>query len=78
MDSDTRSFPQWLKRRRLAYDLTQHDLALRVGCSVSLLQKIEAGERRPSKQIAARLVAALDVELDEREALARLARASAK
>ena len=46
------SFGQWLKQRRKALDLTQEEFAQRVGCAVSMLQKIEVDERRPSPQMA--------------------------
>ena len=52
-----RVFSRWLKQRRTALDLTQWDLAERVGCSREAIQKIEAGTRRPSKQIAGLLTA---------------------
>ena len=46
------SFGLWLKARRRSMDLTQPDLAKRVGCSLETIVKIESGERRPSKQVA--------------------------
>ncbi len=36
-------FSRWLRLRRTALDLTQWDLAERVGCSREAIQKIEAG-----------------------------------
>ena len=45
-------FGQWLSRQRKARDLTQEDLAERLGCSIWSIQKMEVGNRRPSKQIA--------------------------
>ena len=51
MDGDL-SFGPWLKQRRKALDLTQHDLAQRVGCSAETIRKIEADRLRPSRQIA--------------------------
>ena len=48
----TASFSEWLKRQRKARDLTQLDLAERLGCSESAIRKFELGERRPSKQVA--------------------------
>jgi predicted ATPase/class 3 adenylate cyclase len=50
MDLPT-SFGYWVRRRRKALDLTQADLARRVGCAEVTIQKIEADERRPSRQI---------------------------
>jgi predicted ATPase/transcriptional regulator with XRE-family HTH domain len=52
---ETDSFGYWVRRRRKALDLTQEDLAQRVGCAAITLRKIEADERRPSSQLAERL-----------------------
>jgi len=49
------SFGAWIQRRRKALDLTQAELAERVGCALGTVRKIETDERRPSKQIATRL-----------------------
>ncbi len=68
------AFNHWLKSRRTALDLTQWDLAERVGCSREAIQKIEAGTRRPSKQIAELLIACLEIPLEERAAFVRWAR----
>src|SRR5437879_9269942 len=43
----TLSFGQWLKQNRKSLDLTQEDLAERIGCSYISIHKIEADERRP-------------------------------
>jgi predicted ATPase/transcriptional regulator with XRE-family HTH domain len=69
------SFGEWVRRRRKALDLTQDALALRVGCSVPTIRKIEADERRPSAQIAALLANALAVPAGERALFLRTARA---
>ncbi|HET9224445.1 MAG TPA: helix-turn-helix transcriptional regulator, partial [Roseiflexaceae bacterium] len=45
--SDTVSFGYWVRRRRKALDLTQAELAQRVGCAMVTIKKIEADERRP-------------------------------
>ena len=55
------SFGEWLRARRKALDLTQFDLAERVGCAEDTIGRIEAGSRRPSKQVAALLAEALGV-----------------
>ena len=68
------AFNHWLKLRRTALDLTQWDLAERVGCSREAIQKIEAGTRRPSKQIAELLIACLEIPPEERPAFVRWAR----
>src|SRR5260221_6294091 len=67
-------FGSWLRQRRKALDLTQVELAEQVGCSVITIQKIEANERRPSKQIAERLADVLAISLNERAAFVAFAR----
>jgi predicted ATPase/transcriptional regulator with XRE-family HTH domain len=74
MDLET-SFGRWLRQRRRALDLTQDDLARQVGCAIITIQKLEADERRPSRQLAERLADKLLVAPDERAALISLARA---
>ena len=37
----TSSFGYWLRRRRRALDLTQDELALRVGCALGTIKKLE-------------------------------------
>ncbi|MFN8538016.1 MAG: helix-turn-helix domain-containing protein [Thermomicrobiales bacterium] len=69
------SFGQWLRRRRRALDLTQEELAERVFCSAVTIRKIEADERRPSKEVAERLCDQLGIAADERQAFIRSARA---
>src|SRR5512136_2887206 len=68
------AFNHWLKLRRTALDLTQWDLAERVGCSREAIQKIEAGARRPSKQIAELLIACLKIPAEQQAAFVRWAR----
>jgi predicted ATPase/transcriptional regulator with XRE-family HTH domain len=71
------SFGRWLRWRRRTLDLTQDALARRVGCSVVTIRKLEADERRPSVQIAARLADCLEVPGADRLALIAFARAEA-
>lgn len=71
------SFGHWLRWRRRMLDLTQDALARRVGCSVVTIRKLEADERRPSVQIAARLADSLEVAAADRLALIAFARAEA-
>ena len=68
------SFGQWLKKRRKVLDLTQAELAKRVGCAVITIQKIEANERRPSKQMSGLLAEHLDIPGEERQEFVRFAR----
>src|SRR5262245_34437472 len=68
------SFGAWVRRRRKALDMLQKELAGRVGCSVTALQKIERGERRPSRQLAERLAEGLEVPADQRRSFLQVAR----
>ena len=72
------SFGDWLRRRRKALDLTQVALAGRVGCAVVTIQKIEAGARRPSRQIAERLAHQLAIPAQDRAAFLHAARAPSR
>src|SRR5829696_2823112 len=69
------SFGYWLRRRRKALDLTQEELAQQVGCSVGMIRMIEADERRPSRQMAERLIGCLNLGLEDRAAFIKAARA---
>jgi class 3 adenylate cyclase len=70
----TASFGEWVRRRRKALDLTQEQLARQVGCAAITIKKIEADERRPSRQIAERLAESLQLAPAERAAFVRAAR----
>src|SRR5262245_2441978 len=72
--SDGLCFGQWLKRRRKALDLTQEDLARRVGYSVSAIRKVEADKLRPSRRVVESLAGALGIRPEERPAFIRFAR----
>jgi ABC-type oligopeptide transport system substrate-binding subunit/transcriptional regulator with XRE-family HTH domain len=61
------SFGYWVRRRRLALDLTQQALARRVGCSTAAIKKIEHDERRPSRTMATRLAEALGLAPDQQD-----------
>jgi predicted ATPase/transcriptional regulator with XRE-family HTH domain len=69
------SFGTWVKQRRRALRLTQHELAHLVGCSTELLRKIEADARRPSTQIAELLAPALGLPANDHASFVRAARA---
>ncbi len=68
------SFGRWLLQRRKALDLTRDNLSHCVACSAATIRKIEAEERRPSKEIAERLAECLAIAPDERLAFLRFAR----
>ena len=63
---ETASFGYWLRRRRKALDLTQETLAKRLGCAVVTIRKIEADQRRPSRQIAGLLAEILAIPAEDR------------
>src|SRR5262249_53080334 len=65
----------WIAQRRNALGLTQRELASQVACSVETIRKIEAGRRRPSRQIAELLAAKLAVPSEQRSAFVQCARA---
>jgi predicted ATPase/transcriptional regulator with XRE-family HTH domain len=69
------SFGYWLRRRRMALDQTQRQLADQVGCALSMIKKIELDERRPSAPLAERLAAALGVTAEQRHDFLQAARA---
>jgi WD40 repeat protein/transcriptional regulator with XRE-family HTH domain len=68
-------FGNYVRQRRREMDLTQEELARRVGCAAITLRKIEAEDLRPSVQIAERLAMALAIPLEERAEFVRRARA---
>src|SRR5215203_6543474 len=70
------SFGSWLKQCRREAGITRDELAERTACSSITLQKIEAGERRPSRQIALSLAELFHVPPDEHEAFVVFARAA--
>lgn len=72
--NDEVSFGHWVRRRRKALDLTQRQLAERVGCATATIIKIEADERRPSRETAQLLAERLEIPLEERTQFIRVAR----
>ena len=71
---DVAPFGSWLKQRRKTLDLTQGDLAHLVGCSTDTIYRLEAGTRRPSKQIVRRLLAVLEIPADQADTFLSIAR----
>ncbi|MCB9161893.1 MAG: tetratricopeptide repeat protein [Caldilineaceae bacterium] len=63
----TASFGYWVRRQRMALDLTQADLARAVGCATVTISKIERDERRPSRQMAELLAQHLAVPAEEQD-----------
>lgn len=68
------SFGYWVMRRRKALDLTRAVLAQKVSCSPETIKKIESDERRPSRQVAELLAAALAVPAEQRALFMEVAR----
>jgi predicted ATPase/DNA-binding XRE family transcriptional regulator len=68
------SFGQWLRQQRRSRDLTQEELADRIGCSLWAIQKIEVGSRRPSRQMVDLLAGYFAVPGDEIAAFMQFAR----
>lgn len=64
--SDTPSFGYWLHQRRRALDLTQQELADRVGCARITLRRIENDAIKPSKALALILFEKLGISEPER------------
>ncbi|HET6260905.1 MAG TPA: NB-ARC domain-containing protein, partial [Chloroflexia bacterium] len=46
------TFGQWIKERRKRLDLTREEVARCASCSLATIEKLETGERRPSRQLA--------------------------
>lgn len=67
-------FGEWLRDQRDQLRLTREQFSDRVGCSVALLRKIEAGERRPSEQIAELIANCLSIPPEERSTFVKVAR----
>jgi predicted ATPase/transcriptional regulator with XRE-family HTH domain len=72
-----RAFGRLLRRLRKAHDLTQDALAQRAFCAVDTIKKIEAGLRRPSRQLAEQFADCLALAGDDRAAFLASARAVA-
>lgn len=68
------TFGAWVRIRRRQLDLTQRELGERAGCSAAAIRKIEAEERKPSRQLAELLCRALDIPNGEKEIFLQAAR----
>ena len=69
------SLGRWIKLRRIVLELSQAELARLVGCAEITIRKIEADERRPSAQLAARLAGSLELAPEERVVFVQAAQA---
>ncbi len=61
------SFGHWVQQRRKTLDLTQAELATRLGCAEVTLKKIEQDVRRPSRELSELLADHLAIALADRE-----------
>jgi transcriptional regulator with XRE-family HTH domain len=68
------TFADWVRQRRRTLDLTQAELASRIGCAVVTLRKIEQATRRPSHQLAGLLAQHLAIPAIQQEQFLRMAR----
>src|SRR5207245_2764053 len=68
------SFGQRLRDLRRDSDLSQAELADKAGCSVNTIRKLETDERRPSRELAIRLAAVVELPQREGADFLRLAR----
>jgi predicted ATPase/DNA-binding XRE family transcriptional regulator len=68
------SFGQRLRGLRRDLDLGQAELADRAACSINTVRKLESDERRPSRELAARLADVFELPPRERADFLRLAR----
>jgi transcriptional regulator with XRE-family HTH domain len=74
MPKSITTFADWVRQRRRTLDLTQAELASRIGCAVVTLRKIEQATRRPSLQLAGLLAQHLAIPAIQQEQFLRLAR----
>jgi predicted ATPase/transcriptional regulator with XRE-family HTH domain len=68
------TFGAWVRTRRKQLDLTQSELGKRAGCSEAAIRKIEADERKPSRQLAELLAPALEIPAAEKESFLQFSR----
>ncbi len=68
------TFGAWLRKQRRSVDLSQGELAGRIGCARVTIQKLEAEDLRPSKQLAEAIAQYFGIPPDERAAFVRYAR----
>lgn len=71
---DAPSFGDWLRQRRRALDLTQAELAQRIGCARITIRRIEADELKPSQQLAELFAEHLGISLAQRKSWLQFAR----
>jgi transcriptional regulator with XRE-family HTH domain len=75
--SERETFGPRLKQRRKWLDLTQDALAAQSGCTAATIRKIEADQRRPSRQLVERLAETLQIAAADRAVFHQFARGRA-
>jgi predicted ATPase/DNA-binding XRE family transcriptional regulator len=74
MPETATTFGAWLRHQRRQLDLTQTELAARIGYSVVTIRKLERDELRPSKQLAEQLAQHLGIAVTHRAGVVAFAR----
>lgn len=74
LEQEEFSIGYWIKRRRKALDMTQKDLADRVGCALITIAKIEADQRKPSREIAGLLAEHLNIPVEQHPSFIQILR----
>lgn len=72
--AETVSFGTWLRQKRRELDLSQKAFANQVGCAEITVRRMEAGEYKPSKELALTLFDKLGIRESERPQWVRFAR----
>ena len=73
-ETQTYSFGEWLRLRRIRLHLTQRELAVTIHCSLAMIKKIEVDERRPSPELAELLASSLKISGQDRAIFVEVAR----
>lgn len=60
-----RSFGEFVKSGRLRLNLTQGDVAERIGVNQGYISRVESGEREPTVTIALKLCEVLNLDINE-------------
>src|SRR3954447_25111932 len=74
---ESNAFGAWLKDQRRLLDITQEEMAGRIGCNYDYIRKIESGNRRASKAMAKLLHEHLGLPQEDLEEFIRFAREGA-
>src|SRR5512132_3155975 len=75
---ETVSFGTWLRQKRRELDLSQKAFANEVGCAEITVRRMEAGEYKPSKELALTLFDKLGIRESERPQWVHFARGLAE